>query len=171
MEGGYCNAKQNRLVLHKLYDNWTLWAHLPHDTDWTVKSYKKISTIHTMEDIISLMQHMPETLIKNCMLFIMRENILPMWEHPKNKNGGCFSFKINNKNINHAWENLSYILTGESLLKNKKDFKKINGITVSPKKNFCIIKIWMEDASIQNPTVLTEVPGLNIHGCLFKKHT
>ena len=26
-----------------LYDKWVLWAHLPHDTDWTLKSYKKIT--------------------------------------------------------------------------------------------------------------------------------
>ena len=24
-----------------LYDKWVLWAHLPHDTDWSIKSYKK----------------------------------------------------------------------------------------------------------------------------------
>ncbi len=27
---------------HALYDKWVLWAHLPHDTDWTLKSYKKL---------------------------------------------------------------------------------------------------------------------------------
>ena len=27
---------------HKLNTKWVLWAHLPHDTDWSLKSYKKI---------------------------------------------------------------------------------------------------------------------------------
>ena len=36
---------------HRLYDNWTLWAHLPHDTDWTVKSYKKIMTMDSVESV------------------------------------------------------------------------------------------------------------------------
>jgi len=27
---------------HTLNDKWVLWAHLPHDTDWTLKSYKEI---------------------------------------------------------------------------------------------------------------------------------
>ena len=27
---------------HKLFDKWVLWAHLPHDTDWSLDSYKKI---------------------------------------------------------------------------------------------------------------------------------
>ena len=35
-------SAQEATNYHQLYDNWTLWAHLPHDTDWTVKSYKKI---------------------------------------------------------------------------------------------------------------------------------
>ena len=25
---------------HKLINNWSLWAHLPQDSDWSVKSYK-----------------------------------------------------------------------------------------------------------------------------------
>ena len=25
---------------HILFDKWVLWAHLPHDTDWSIKSYK-----------------------------------------------------------------------------------------------------------------------------------
>ena len=28
--------------LHILSDKLRLWAHLPHDTDWSLKSYKKI---------------------------------------------------------------------------------------------------------------------------------
>ena len=48
----------------------------------------------------------------------------------------------------------------------------ITGITISPKKNFCIIKIWMSDCSHQNPGVITlDVKGLTAQGCLFKKHT
>ena len=27
---------------HELNSTWAIWAHLPHDTDWTIKSYKKI---------------------------------------------------------------------------------------------------------------------------------
>ena len=30
-------STQEEPANHKLYDKWTLWAHLPHDTDWTVK--------------------------------------------------------------------------------------------------------------------------------------
>ena len=31
---------------HLLHDKWVLWAHLPHDTDWSVNSYIKIIVAH-----------------------------------------------------------------------------------------------------------------------------
>ena len=31
-----------------LYDKWVLWVHLPHDTNWSLKSYKKIMEINTI---------------------------------------------------------------------------------------------------------------------------
>ena len=36
--------------LHKLNDKWTLWAHLPHDVNWDVDSYKKIFSFDTVEE-------------------------------------------------------------------------------------------------------------------------
>ena len=40
----------NNTSQHKLYDNWTMWAHLPHDTDWSESSYKNIITLETIEE-------------------------------------------------------------------------------------------------------------------------
>jgi hypothetical protein len=74
---------------YKLYDKWTLWAHLPHDTDWTFDSYTRILTFDTVEAIITLLETIPDEMITNCMLFIMRDGIKPMWEDPKNRKGGC----------------------------------------------------------------------------------
>ena len=31
-------------TFHKLKDSWTLWAHLPHDTEWNLNSYKESLT-------------------------------------------------------------------------------------------------------------------------------
>ena len=155
---------------YKLYDKWTLWAHLPHDTNWTVDSYKRILTFNSAYEIITLLESMPEEMIKNCMLFIMRNGILPMWEDEKNKKGGCFSYKVNNKNVCSIWKNLSYSLVGESLTENKSILPCINGITISPKKHFCIIKIWLTNCNYQNPTVISENLGISSQGCLFKTH-
>ena len=126
---------------HVLEDTWVLYAHLPHDTDWTLKSYKEILKINTVEQIIAICERLPEKMIQNCMLFLMRDGIKPMWEDEKNREGGCFSYKVNNNSVGDIWRKMSCQLVGESLINEKMRYK-INGITISPKKHFCIIKIW-----------------------------
>ena len=56
---------------HKLSDKWTLWAHLPHDIDWSISSYKRILDMTTVEETIAITETLPDILVKNCMLFII----------------------------------------------------------------------------------------------------
>ena len=163
------DGSKEKNELHRLDDSWTLWAHLPHDTDWSLASYKKIVNLETIEDTLSVIEYFPEVIVKNCMLFLMRNGIRPIWEDEKNKRGGCFSYKINSRTVAHSWKNLSYVLLGETLTKPELS-KIINGITISPKKNFCIIKIWLSKCEYNNPDIINEIDGLVRHGCLFKKH-
>jgi hypothetical protein len=154
-----------------LSDKWTLWAHLPHDTDWSMKSYKQIYTVSNVEETIAITETLPPILVQNCMLFWMREGIKPTWEDPKNRNGGCFSYKVINKTVYDSWKELTYCTLGNTVSKQMSFVDKVTGITISPKKNFCIIKIWMADCSNQNPSIVTnEVKGIVSQGCIFKKH-
>jgi len=157
-------------ILHDLSDGWILWAHLPHDTDWSLKSYMKIYEFNTVEQAITITETLPPVLVTNCMLFLMRKGINPIWEDERNRNGGCFSYKIPNKDVPDAWKQLSYSLVGETMSDNKKLLPHINGITISPKKNFCIIKVWLANCSFQDAAVIREVHGITSHGCLFKRH-
>jgi len=157
---------------HSLSDKWTLWAHLPHDTDWSINSYKKIYTVSFVEELIALIETLPDILVKNCMLFFMRDGIIPSWEDPKNRNGGCFSYKVSEKNVFETWKHLSYVTAGNSMSSELSFVNKVNGITISPKKKFCIIKIWMNDCSNQNPRIVTnDIKEISAFGCLFKKHS
>ena len=156
--------------VHKLTHKWCLWAHLPHDTDWSIKSYKKLYTFSTIEEALALYNNIPDKLIINCMLFLMREGIKPTWEDQKNRAGGCFSYKITNKSVLSIWKNLSYMLIGESLSQDTLLMPTINGITISPKKHFCIIKLWLSTCKYQNPELISNECGLHPTGCLFKKH-
>ena len=155
---------------HPLNDIWCLWAHLPHDTDWSLNSYKNIYSLKTIEEVIAISNALPIGLVKNCMLFVMRKGITPLWEDPKNRKGGCFSYKINNKNVYECWKNLTYNLVGENLSNNKNLQLQINGITISPKKNFCIIKIWLANCDYQDAALINCDNNMDAHGCLFKKH-
>ena len=93
---------------HNLYDKWVLWAHLPHDTDWTMESYIRIMTIGSCEEAVELYKSIPEKLTTNCMLFLMRDGVTPTWEDSRNRNGGCFSYKIPNKSVSELWTKLSF---------------------------------------------------------------
>ena len=64
----------------------------------------------------------------------MKKGIIPVWEDPANRQGGCFSYKIANKSVYSIWKELTYLLVGESLSTNKEFVNQITGITISPKK-------------------------------------
>ena len=156
---------------HNLLGKWNLCYHLPHDKQWDLASYKAImNELDTVEKLIALNESISENIVKNCMLFVMRKGITPMWEDPKNRNGGCFSFKVVNKYVPSVWKALFYALCGESLCTDPKYNSNINGITISPKKNFCIIKIWLSSCSIQDVNIIIPIMNLPKQGCLFKKH-
>jgi hypothetical protein len=154
-----------------LQDNWTLYYHLPHDNNWNLSSYKIImNEIDSMDKIVALNETIPENIIKYCMLFIMKKGITPLWEDPRNRTGGCFSYKVTNKMVYQIWKILLYKLCGGTLCVNKEYNNSINGITISPKKNFCIIKIWLNNCNNQDPNIISIVRDLSNEGCLFKKH-
>lgn len=156
---------------HTLNDKWNLYYHLPHDKNWDLSSYTIImNSIDSAEKVVALNESIHENIVKNCMLFVMRDGITPMWEDPRNRNGGCFSYKVINKHVPEVWRDLFYLLCGESLCVDNENSKYINGITISPKKNFCIIKIWLAADFLQDPNVITNINNLSKQGCLFKKH-
>lgn len=157
-----------------LTSKWVLWVHLPTSNDWqNINSYENVCTFEYLEEVIALMELIPAALIENCMLFLMKEGIKPMWEDPKNIKGGCFAYKIHNKHIVEAWKTLSYVVTGDTVSNNNAFNATINGITISPKKQFCIMKIWTSGCNFQSPNVIssTDLTGvLSKQGCLFKNH-
>ena len=154
---------------YKLDSNWNFYIHLQNDDNWDYSGYHKIITLDTVEKAVLLNEELSFELIKKTMLFVMRENIKPMWEDIDNQNGGGFSFKVHNKNIEHVWKKLFFLLMGENLT-SKVNFENINGISLSPKKSFCIVKIWMKNCKLINPTIFQDIEYMDKNGCIFKKH-
>jgi translation initiation factor 4E len=157
---------------HKLERKWILWAHYPQDSDWSLSSYIKIYEFGYLEEVIAVMDILPESVVKNCMLFIMREGVSPMWEDPANSKGGGFSYKVTNKFVAQTWKELAFALVGECITGNKDLLKTVNGITISPKKNFCIIKIWVSNMNFKSQPglILNDIKQINIKDCEFRPH-
>lgn len=131
--------------MHDLDNNYTLWMHMLYDNDWSINSYKKIYTFNTIEKAACLIENLNSEIIEKTMIFLMKNDIKPIWEVEENKRGGCFSYKITTCYVYELWKKMSYMLIGNSLIDDDIIVKNINGISISPKKNYCILKIWIND--------------------------
>ena len=158
---------------HPLNGKWNMYFHLPADKDnvWTLESYREIKFhIHTAEEVIGVVRGLQENVVKYGLLFWMRMGIAPFWEDPKNRGMGAFSYKVSNRVVCDVWRHLCYAAAGETLCVQSGMSKHINGLSISPKKGFCCVKIWMDTLEFQDPEIFIEIPGLVRTGCLFRKH-
>jgi len=73
----------------------------------------------------------------------MKGDIAPMWEDPDNRDGGCLSFKVHAGDVIDDWNNILFRCITEGVLSDKN--ASINGVSISPKKEFNIIKLWFKD--------------------------
>lgn len=133
---------------HLLENKWTLWFHKINDNDWSFDSYKKVLSFNDIESFIVLFKKINN--FSAGMFFLMKEDIKPLWENKENINGGYWSFKVLKKNINEIWYRLSSQIIGNNCLKNLENHSYINGISLSPKINNCIIKIWFSNLQSKN---------------------
>jgi hypothetical protein len=165
--------------MYNLNNNWTCWIHYQNDNIWTLDRYQNITTLVTLKDAVLFIENLDENIIKKTMLFFMKDSILPLWESEDNINGGCFSYKISNTNIVNIFKILLYKIIGNTLSSEENTSNNINGISISPKKNFCIIKIWMRNKNIiANHDYSSNKDPFNIHTifnieeqlCVFKEH-
>lgn len=165
--------------LHKLNTPWVVWYHNPSDNNWSLTSYKKIYELETLEDFFKFQNSWDNNLpsIEKSMFFLMRkkdqiEYIYPLWEDKNNKKGGCWSFKIVSNCAKNIWFQLCLHLITENSTNQLQNTHLINGLSFSPKKGFCIVKIWntdcqKNDIQLLNPSINT---FLSFDHSLYKTH-
>lgn len=125
----------------KFPNGYSLWVHDLHDDDWTLGSYMKICNIADVDEFWKVYKNFDKVDLKNVHYFLMKEGIDPVWEHVDNRNGGMCSFKVPMSEILGVWEFLCASMICEKLKLNG-DSYDINGISMSPKNDFSIVKIW-----------------------------
>ena len=67
------------LDYHKLNDKWTFYLHLHENKNWSIDSYIKVILLDTIEDAILLNDEINYDLIKKSMIFLMKNDICPLW--------------------------------------------------------------------------------------------
>ena len=147
-----------------------LWYHSINDNSWDKKSYKNIYSINNFYDYNIVRDLFKQNHYQNGMFFIMKEDIFPNWEDPLNRMGGCLSFKVPSVNIVNYWNDLVLNFLTDKILKTSNE--NINGISISPKKEFNIIKIWFNDDSYDYKKDFIEYGEHHtISNSIYKKHT
>ena len=154
---------------YNIKNEWDLWFHSIKDTRWGKDSYKKIYTIKNYLDIKVLDDTFKQNHYQNGMFFVMKSGIFPNWEDPENRLGGCLSFKVKSCNVIDCWNKLLINCISEDSMNYLND--KINGISISPKKEFNIIKVWFSEKDIDYKNNFREYSDLNIENSLYKAHS
>ena len=151
----------NELVLtnkYKLSNSYTVWFHKSKDSNWGVSSYKKVKHFDNVKDF--WMFYLYSSKFTNGMFYLMKKDIVPMWEDKNNIKGRCYSYKISKEKTAELWETLSCLLIGDTLAEEDSQCKSchINGISLTFRKLNSIIKIWTcnkNDLKINNKIIDT----------------
>lgn len=124
---------------------WTVWIHRATDKDWSEASYTQLLTTTDVDELwgclLAVQRHFDDA-----MFFVMREGVPPLWEHPANVDGGCFSLRV--PCGGQAWgefESLvAHAVTGAW-------GAGAQGVSNSCKGRFQVLKLWCR--SCENPKV------------------
>jgi hypothetical protein len=138
----------------KLHYTWVLWYHDPENTDYSLKGYIKVAEICTCQQFWSIMDTIPKEAWECGMYFFLRQGFAPQWEAPENELGGAWSKKIEASQTHTTFIDLMvHCITNELLISNK---ETLTGVTLSPKGQFHIIKIWNNSTSVADRNVLNQ---------------
>jgi hypothetical protein len=131
----------NEWVLY-LYDK-QVFKKIAKRPNFQAKPHQEIFTMKTVNDLIYILKLMEVSLDPKNKLYvpgmnkinldandyiIMRKGIEPIWEDPKNSNGGTFTVRVPHAKGYDLWSTFVMYMTGETLTYN---MEHINGITVS----------------------------------------
>jgi hypothetical protein len=130
----------------KLNSHWTVWVHRLNCNDWTIAGYQKIYVINSIGSFWRFFNNFQLINTYTNQIFIMREEIAPIWEDVNNKFGGICSVKIDSIQrgmktdlSTESFATFCMLIMNETLVQNNKN---INGISYSVKKRASLVKIW-----------------------------
>ena len=137
----------------KLNSYWTVWVHKINCADWTLSGYQKIYVINSIGSFWRFFNNFQLINTYQNQIFIMREEIAPIWEDVNNKFGGICSVKIDSIQKGMKTDLSTEVFALISLLIMNETFvgqnKNLNGISYSVKKRSSLIKVWTKTFSEQ----------------------
>ena len=100
----------------------------------------------------------------------MKKDIKPLWN--ESNNNYSFSIKILKNEALSYWNYFNSHFLSKQILtdKYKNHYDTVNGISISPKKNFCIIKIWTTELLDDNIRKVIKIPEKYKGDIIIKKY-
>jgi hypothetical protein len=150
----------------KMHDYFKILAHHNDDKSWDYNSYYNITCLKTWGDMATFFNTIliakGECNYTDFDLFVMKNEISPMWEDKENRSGSICSIKIDSLTDGYnIFKNLVLHMANNTLLKfNPSTWNNVNGISFSSKKldntaeTYCIIvKIWFKINVLNYPSI------------------
>ena len=153
-----------------LKHTWVLWFHKVNDSNWSIDSYSKVFEINTYNDLLFILKELEN--ISSGMFFLMNKGIIPIFEDIHNVNGGYWSVRVAKKDAYSFWEKIVYYLCIDCITIDSNDEEKINGISISPKINNCIFKIWNSNyKEIKTKNMRKDLDFINWDDTFYLEHS
>lgn len=125
----------------KFPSNWSVWIHNNASTKWDLGDYTRLLIITNVSELWKFLNNFNKLDYMNFQFFVMRGDITPRWEDPKNCDGGCASVRlqVTNKNLLSVWNDLCMFTVNEEICTTPDD---ITGVSFNLKENLTVLKIW-----------------------------
>jgi len=120
--------------------SWTLYWHPSEGRDWSISSFTNFGTMKTWRHFFTVLEALKLDTLSEGMFFLMRDPIPPLWENCNNVYGGAYSFRVPKHSAGTAFEHYAIAAMLSSSMTDPTN--TINGLSISPKKTYNIIKMW-----------------------------
>lgn len=151
--------------------SWSVYYHEPEDKSWTAESYKRLQVVDSWEALGTILRELGPHKVTNGLLRIMKRDVSPLWENKVNIKGGSYCLKIPRRSAIEVFQR--YVAAAALEQATTDPANEIVGVTISPKKGFCIIKIWNLNAKAYNKpedlAILHE--DVRVEEILYRAHT
>jgi hypothetical protein len=121
----------------------------------------QVSQVGTPAEFWSVVDAIPKEAFENGMFFFMKKGVRPTWDSPENERGGAWSKKIDASYTHETFIDMMVHCVLGKLLQTHKE--TLQGITLSPKGSFHILKIWNSASNLNDRKFITHFLGLALY--------
>lgn len=128
----------------QLTDNWTLYFLPSPPGKGEPFDPALVFGIDTVASFWKTMNNLPEAeeLPARSSMYLFRDDIVPKWEDPQNKDGGLYRVAVSSRVANDVWLRTAARTIGESWKRLYRD--NVNGIVLKVKEKGMYIEVWVK---------------------------